>query len=98
CTPSGRAASGQLGLDWCWNGRTRGAAAPGHIDRRGAAAGISFVAPLPEELQHRTSYEAAVVATSAHAELAATLISFLASDSVTSVVESLGLERLENNQ
>jgi molybdate transport system substrate-binding protein len=56
---------------------------------------IDFVAPLPEQLQQKTSYAAAVVSRSTNRELASALISFLASDEATPVAERMGLERPE---
>jgi molybdate transport system substrate-binding protein len=59
------------------------------------AAGIDFVAPLPDELQLVTFYSAAIAARSTRLELAAKLIAFLTSPEVGPVLDRTGLQRLD---
>lgn len=55
--------------------------------------GIQYVGPLPDEVQNRTPYDAAITAGSANPELVQALLEFLGSPEVDDVVARMGLER-----
>ena len=54
--------------------------------------GTTFIGPIPSEAQYVTTYAAAVVAGSSHADAARRLIAFLASESSAGAIARSGME------